>query len=99
MELDVANVPDYSSPNLWGLSNPNNNLSQCILMTNGLTPIADLFSRSDSDDMQSVSNSLSQQSLNVSSNYNILPPIGTFTCNSQIASCEFVGIVWCNLLV
>ena len=99
MELDIANVPDYSSPNLWGLSDPINNLSQCILMTNGLTPIVDLSSRSDSDDMQSVLNSLSQQSLNVSLNYNILPPIGTFTCNSQIETCESVSIVWCNLLV
>ena len=27
-ELHVTNVLDYSSPNLWGLSNPNNYLSQ-----------------------------------------------------------------------
>ena len=99
MELNIANVPDYSSPNTWGLSDPINVLSQCISMTNGLTQIVDLSSRSDSDDMQFVSNSLSQQSLNVSSNYNILPPIGTFTCNSQIETCESVSIVWCNLLV
>ena len=36
-ELDVTNIPYYSSPNLWKLRDPINNLTQKILMTNGLT--------------------------------------------------------------